>query len=475
MEAVLSLKDWPRLHIGRSTKLWKATACIDWSGPLACGLATLLKGASVEVGFGKFAGMNTGTNTGSNTVSTDPRLILVLNSGSSSLKFAVHDTGSRTPLLSGLAERLGAANPAITFKDTHSKQQLPLGEATHAAALDAVLAELSRRGWFGALLAVGHRVVHGGERFTESTLVTPQVLDDIETCSALAPLHNPAALLGIRVALGRLSGIPHVVVFDTAFHQTMKPEAYLYALPMSLYREQRVRRYGFHGTSHRFVARETLTLLGLDPADHGLVIAHLGNGASATAVQDGCSVDTSMGMTPLEGLVMGTRCGDIDAGAVLHIMRTLGLDPNQMDALLNTRSGLLGLSELSNDCRELEAGAERGHQGAHIALDVFVHRLARHIGGLAMALRRLDAVVFTGGIGENSVRVRAMTLARLRPLGLVLDSAANALMTGGAGGLISAAGTTPRAAVVATNEEWMIACDTAALAGQATGNLLETA
>ena len=408
-------------------------------------------------------------------MSTDPCLILVLNSGSSSLKFAVHDTGSRTSLLSGLAERLGAENPAITFKDIDGKRVLPLGDAGHAAALDAVLAELSHRGWLGTLAAVGHRVVHGGERFTESTLITPEVISDIEACSALAPLHNPAAVLGIRVALGRLSDIPHVVVVDTAFHQTMKPEAYLYALPMSLYREQGVRRYGFHGTSHRFVAREAVTLLGLDPADHGLVIAHLGNGASATAVQDGCSVDTSMGMTPLEGLVMGTRCGDIDAGAVLYIMRTGGLDPDEMDALLNKKSGLLGLSELSNDCRELEAAAERGHKGAHVALEVFAHRLARHVGGLAMALRRLDAVVFTGGIGENSVQVRAMTLARLRPLGLVLDAAANARMTGGAGGVISGPGATPRVAVVATNEEWMIACDTAEVAGRAAGALMETA
>jgi acetate kinase len=407
-------------------------------------------------------------------MSTNPSLILVLNSGSSSLKFAIHDTMSRAPLLSGLAERLGGDNPEITFKDSDGKRQLALGEASHASALDAVLAELSHRGWLGALTAVGHRVVHGGERFTKSTVVTPEVLNDIEACSALAPLHNPPAVLGIRVALGRLSAIPHVVVFDTAFHQTMKPEAYLYALPMSLYREQRVRRYGFHGTSHRFVAQEAVTLLGLDRADHGLVIAHLGNGASATAVQDGVSVDTSMGMTPLEGLVMGTRCGDIDAGAVLHIMRSHGLDPDQMDALLNKKSGLLGLSELSNDCRELEAAAKRGDQGAEIALDVFAHRLAHHIGGLAMALRRLDALVFTGGIGENSVRVRAMTLARLRPLGLELDSAANALITGGAAGVISPVGATPRAAVVATNEEWMIACDTATLAGHATGNLLET-
>ena len=398
-------------------------------------------------------------------------LVLVLNSGSSSLKFAVHDTAARIPMLSGLAERLGGDGPVVTFRDDGGKRTLALAEPGHAGALDAVLQELSRRGWLQALAAVGHRVVHGGEHFTESVLITAEVIADIEACTPLAPLHNPPALLGIRVALERLAAIPHVAVIDTAFHQTMPQEAYLYALPMSLYRDHRVRRYGFHGTSHRFVAQEAVALLDLDPADHGLVIAHLGNGASATAVQDGRSVDTSMGLTPLEGLVMGTRTGDIDAGAVLHIMRVCGFGPDQMDALLNKQSGLAGLSELSNDCRELEAAASGGHAGAQTALEVFAHRLARHIGGLAMALRRLDAVVFTGGIGENSVRVRSMTLSRLHPLGLTLDAAANALMTGGAGGLISLPGPGPCAAVIATNEEWMIACDTAELAHLGTPHL----
>jgi acetate kinase len=295
------------------------------------------------------------------------------------------------------------------------------------------------------------------------------VIEDIEACSPLAPLHNPPSLLGIRIALARLPDIPHAAVLDTAFHQTMPAEAYLYALPMAQYRAWGVRRYGFHGTSHRFVAREAVPALGLDPADHGLVTAHLGNGASATAVQDGRSVDTSMGMTPLEGLVMGTRCGDIDAGAVLHMMRAEDIDVAGMDAMLNKQSGLIGLSELSNDCRELEAAAAKGHAGAKLALDVFAHRLARCIGGLAMALRRLDAVVFTGGIGENSVRIRAMTLARLRPLGLTLDEAANERMTRGPEGVISVAGAKPLAAVIATNEEWMIACDTAELARRAAG------
>jgi acetate kinase len=408
-------------------------------------------------------------------VASSSCLILVLNSGSSSLKFAIHDPGARIPLLSGLAERLGADLPMITFKDNSDKQVHALATASHAAALDAVLSDLSRRGWLPKLAAVGHRVVHGGERFTSSVLITPDVIANIEACSPLAPLHNPPALLGIRLALERLATIPHVAVIDTAFHQTMPPEAYLYALPMPLYRDHAVRRYGFHGTSHRFVAREAVALLHLDPVDHGLVIAHLGNGASATAVQDSRSMDTSMGMTPLEGLVMGTRAGDIDAGAVLHIMRARGLGPDQMDTLLNKQSGLLGLSELSSDCRELEAAAGLGHIGAQRALDVFAHRLARQIGGLTTNLRRLDAVVFTGGIGENSVRVRAMTLARLRPLGLTIDAAANAEMTAGAGGVISAPEARPRAAVIATNEEWMIACETAELAHLTTGSLVVAA
>jgi acetate kinase len=223
---------------------------------------------------------------------------------------------------------------------------------------------------------VGHRVVHGGERFSSSVVITPGVLAELEAISPLAPLHNPPAVLGMRVALARLA-VPHVAVLDTAFHQSMPPSAYLYATPMSLYRDYGVRRYGFHGTSHRFVAGEAVEMLELDRTDHGLVIAHLGNGASATAVLNGRSVDTTMGMTPLEGLVMGTRSGDIDPGALIYLARRTGWNWDEMDTLLNTRSGLLGLSELSNDCRELEAAASSGHAGAQRALEVFVHRLAR--------------------------------------------------------------------------------------------------
>ena len=391
-------------------------------------------------------------------------LILVLNSGSSSLKFAVHETGTRRAKLSGLAERLGQAEPAITFKHGNVKDTRPLAIATHAAAFDALLGVLEELGYLDALTAVGHRAVHGGEHFAESMLITSEVIAGIEACNNLAPLHNPPALLGIRVALERLPNVPHVAVLDTAFHQTMPESAYLYALPTAMYRDHGVRRYGFHGTSHRFVAREAVRMLDLHLDDHGLVIAHLGNGCSATAVQDGRSVDTTMGMTPLEGLVMGTRPGDVDPGVLIYLMRHAGLGVNEIDAMLNRQSGLLGLSELSNDCRELQAAEARGHVGARRALAVFVHRLARHIGGLAMSLRRLDAVVFTGGIGENSAYLREMTLLRLGPLGLALDPAANRHAVGGVGGIISK-GPGPVAAVINTDEEWMIACDTAALTG----------
>jgi acetate kinase len=298
-------------------------------------------------------------------------------------------------------------------------------------------------------------VVHGGERFTDSALLTPAVLADIEAVSALAPLHNPANLLGIHACMKRLPSIPQVAVFDTAFHQTMPAAAFTYAVPQRLYRDNGVRRYGFHGTSHRYVARET--------------VAHLGNGASATAVKNGMSVDTTMGMTPLEGLVMGTRSGDIDFGAVAYIARATTLALEDVDGMLNKQSGLLGISELSSDCRTLEQAAKTGHAGAGLALDVFVHRLARHIGGLAASLHRFDAVVFTGGIGENSALVRAMTIARLGVFGFTLDEQANARTVGGCSGRISSS-RRPAAVVIPTDEEGMISRDAAAIAGLVSSN-----
>ncbi len=391
-------------------------------------------------------------------------MTLVINCGSSSLKFAVFEAAAKAPVLSGLAECLGNADARITYRNGGAPHSRGLEPDGHGSALDALLEILDGEDKLDPIRAVGHRVVHGGEHFKRSALVTPDVLADIEACNALAPLHNPANVLGIRTALEKMPNVPQVAVFDTAFHQTMPPEAFLYGLPQAYYRDYGIRRYGFHGSSHRYVAGETVGILGLDPQDHGIVIAHLGNGASATAVRDGESVDTTMGMTPLEGLVMGTRCGDVDPGALAFLARQAGLDAGQMDAVLNKRSGLLGLSELSNDCRILEEAARDGHQGAALALKVFAHRLARHIGGLAMSLPRLDAVVFTGGIGENSATMRAMTMQRLRPLGIEADEEANRATVRGRWGIISRRNE-PAALVLPTNEEWMIARDTEALTG----------
>ena len=385
-------------------------------------------------------------------------LILVVNCGSSSLKFALLADGERAPVLSGVAENLGQPESRLTTRQNGLKATMALAAGDHRTALDAVLGVLRRLDLLGSVAAVGHRVAHGGERFTGSMLADDGLIADVEAISHLAPLHNPANILGIRIAREALPDVPHVLVFDTAFHATMPPRAYRYAIPSEFYEKSGVRRYGFHGTSHRFVAHEAVQTLDLDPRDHGIVVAHLGNGASATAIVNGESVDTTMGLTPLEGLVMGTRSGDIDAGAIFHIARENGYSIDDLDTMLNRRSGLLGLSGLSNDCRTLEAAAASGHDGARLALDVFVHRLARYIGALAMALPRLDAVIFTGGIGENSTLIRAETINRLGPLGVYLDKTLNAQMTGGRCGVISTS-LAPMAAVIATNEEWLIAED----------------
>ena len=393
-----------------------------------------------------------------------PDLALVVNAGSSSLKFSVLPIGEGAALTSGVVERIGQPEGRLTIKINGDKTFEDLPHVDHAQALAAVLRRLDAMGLLTRVAVVGHRIAHGGERFSASTLVTPETLAVCEKLSDLAPLHNPPQVDCLRACIAQMPALPQVLVFDTAFHQTMPKAAFAYATPQRWYRDYGLRRYGFHGTSHRYVAGRTVELLGLDPLDHGVVIAHLGNGSSATAVRNGASVDTTMGMTPLEGLVMGTRSGDIDPGALGYIARRAGLDLAGVEAALNKESGLLGLSELSSDCRNLEVAADEGHEGARLALDVFVHRLARHVGGLATSLTRFDALVFTGGIGENSARVRAATLARLKVFGFTLDEAANAATVGGKEGRISqTAG--PIALVVPTDEETMIARDAARLAG----------
>ncbi len=397
------------------------------------------------------------------------RLVLVVNSGSSSLKFTLLPVGGGEALVSGVAECLGLPEARIVVKENGAKTIVDLERGDHAGAIAALFARLDCEGVLDRISVVGHRIVQGGDIFQESVVVTPQVIADIEALAPLAPLHNPAHLVGLRACIEAMPSVPQVAVFDTAFHQTIPPAAYTYAIPRGLAREHAVRRYGAHGTSHRYVSHEATRFLGLPADDHGIVVAHLGNGASATAVVNGRSVDTSMGMTPLEGLVMGTRSGDIDVGAVAHIARVTGKDIDQIDAMLNKESGLLGISGLSNDCRTLEAAADEGHAGAELALDVFVHRLARYVGALAVSLPRFDALVFTGGIGENSARIRAMTLRHLAVFGFSVDEAANAAVFGGKAGVVGrSAG--PIAVVVPTDEEGLIAADAARLAGLANAN-----
>ncbi len=390
--------------------------------------------------------------------------ILVINCGSSSLKFALIDTASGDAVLTGLAEKLGLAEGVISFKHESGKDSQPLTEASHDAAMHAIISRLRSLDLLDSVKAVGHRVVHGGEHFKASALIDDTVIAEIEKCAKLAPLHNPAHLLGIRTAVQQFPGLPQVAVFDTAFHQSMPEQAYLYAVPMSLYRDHGVRRYGFHGTSYRYVSAEAARMLGKPLAETAVVCAHLGNGASAAAILGGKSVDTTMGLTPLEGLVMGTRSGDIDPGVFGYLASELKLDVNGVTDLLNKQSGLLGLSEISSDCRELEDAALAGDAAAILALEVFSYRLAKHIAALTVALGRLDALLFTGGIGENSSYLRARVMKQLGFLGLKLDEAANNAFIRGKAGRISATDSVP-ALVINTNEELMIAQDTAALAG----------
>jgi acetate kinase len=397
-------------------------------------------------------------------MTTATPLILVINCGSSSLKFALQEIDAREPLLSGLAECLGLHDSRITVKSAEGKTTESLDGGSHAAAMEVLTRHLQERDLLDKVAAIGHRIVHGGERFHASTLVTDEVLADIEACCELAPLHNPGHLIGIRAALAAFPGLPQVTVFDTAFHQTMPPAAFRYAVPKRFYTDYGVRRYGMHGTSCRYVALESVRMLELDPADHGIIIAHLGNGASATAVKNGQCVDTTMGMTPLEGLIMGTRSGDIDPAAVTYIARRENLDLDGIDHLLNKQSGLLGISGLSSDCRALEEAAAAGNPDARLALEMFAHRLARLVGGLATSLDRFDALIFTGGIGENSALVRRLTLEHLRIFGFHIDDMANEHAVRGQAGVITQPNG-PTAAVINTNEECMIARDTAELAG----------
>lgn len=400
--------------------------------------------------------------------------ILALNSGSSSLKAAVIEPNSGRVFCSALAESLNtaAASVRIELFDVPSDagnqstqpvlvrqtlQQMPNGD--HESALALVISQLQGAGaLWQALRGVGHRVVHGGERFITSVVINDAVVAEVENCVALAPLHNPANLLGIAVARRALPDLVHVAVFDTAFHQTMPEAAYRYAVPGPWYETHRVRRYGFHGTSHRFVAQRAADLLGRPLGELNLLTAHLGNGCSATAIASGRSVDTTMGFTPLEGLVMGTRSGDIDPAVIFHLVKR-GVPLETIEQDLNRRSGLLGLSRRSHDMRTLTQLFD-ADEAANLAVSVFCHRLAKHLGALATNLPHTDALVFTGGIGEHSALVRKLACGRLSGLGVELDESANE-----ANALrISSAASRIEVLVIPTNEELMIAQDALALA-----------
>jgi acetate kinase len=390
--------------------------------------------------------------------------ILVFNCGSSSIKFAVIEPNRGNRILEGSAENLGGAGvSSLRWAAGDEAEEGALAGSRHEDALRAITDLLDRReGLWDSIRGVGHRVVHGGEAFTGSALIDGSVLERIEALSGLAPLHQPFNLLGIRAMQALFPGLPQVAVFDTAFHQTMPERAYLYAVPRVLYREHGVRRYGFHGISHRYVAGAASRMLGLDSTRNALITAHLGNGCSATAIKDGCSVDTTMGLSPLEGLVMGTRSGDVDPGLHEFLAERLNLDVAGVTALLNRQSGLLGLSELSNDMRRLTEAAERGHARAALAVELFCYRLAKHLAALVVPIGRLDALVFTGGIGENAVAVRERVVALLGHLGLRLDPGRNADHGARSRGVITS-DDAPVAVVVPTDEELLIASDTAAL------------
>ena len=397
-------------------------------------------------------------------------LVLVLNSGSSSVKFALLAPASGERILAGIAEKVGTPEAELQIRrypDPVVTEQLP--EGSYQAVISRILGHLpdagletAADGASGHLIGAGHRVVHGGERFTASVLVDDEVIAAIRSSSHLAPLHNPANLAGIEAVRAVRPGLPQVAVFDTAFHQTMPRAAFRYAVPEPWYTRYGVRRYGFHGTSYRFVTARTAELLGRPLTELRLVAAHLGNGCSVAAVRDGASVDTTMGLTPLEGLVMGTRSGDVDPGLFGYLAEQAGLTIDELTEALNTASGLQGLSGVSTDMRTVEAAAAAGDERARLALEVFVHRLAKAIAAMVTSLGRLDALIFTGGIGENSAFVRGQVLGRLGFLGLTEDAEANARNGRDTRGRISLDGPAV-AMVVPTDEELMIARDTARL------------
>lgn len=392
--------------------------------------------------------------------------VLVINCGSSSLKYQLINSDSEAVLAKGLCERIGIDGRLTYQKAGCDKEVTEAAMPTHKEAIQMVLDALvnDKTGAIKDLAevsAVGHRVVHGGEKFASSVVINDEVLKAIEECNDLAPLHNPANLIGINACMELMPGVPMVAVFDTAFHQTMPEKAYLYGLPYEYYEKYKVRRYGFHGTSHSFVSKHAAEFLGFDPENSKIIVAHLGNGASISAVLNGKCVDTSMGLTPLEGLVMGTRSGDIDPAIMEFIAKKENLDIAGVMNVLNKKSGVQGISKLSSDFRDLESGMEEGNQLCAAAIEVFCYRVAKYIGSYVAAMNGVDAIAFTAGIGENGPLVREMVLGYLGYLGIALDAEANKKR--GDDCVISTADSKVKVAVIPTNEELAICRETVAL------------
>lgn len=392
--------------------------------------------------------------------------VLVINCGSSSLKYQLINSDTEAVLAKGLCERIGIDGRLVYQKAGGEKEITQSPMPTHKEAIQMVLHALvnEKTGAVKSLSeidAVGHRVVHGGEKFASSVILTPEVLEQIEECNELAPLHNPANLIGIHACQELMPGVPMVGVFDTAFHQTMPKKAYLYGLPYEYYEKYKVRRYGFHGTSHSFVSKRTIEFLGLDKDNSKVIVAHLGNGASISAVVNGQCVDTSMGLTPLEGLVMGTRSGDIDPAIMEYIAKKENLDIDGVMEVLNKKSGVEGLSGVSSDFRDLEDAYNEGNQRAIDACEVFAYRVAKYIGSYVAAMNGVDAIAFTAGIGENTSFIREKIVAYLGYLGVTLDLEANKVR--GEDKIISTPDSKVTVCVIPTNEELAIARETVAL------------
>tara|TARA_R110001592_G_scaffold17146_2_gene72717 strand:- start:819 stop:2033 length:1215 start_codon:yes stop_codon:yes gene_type:complete len=391
-------------------------------------------------------------------------LILVLNCGSSSLKFSLIKPENGETLLSGLAERLLSEQASIKINVKGQKKHTAIPHPfDHRTAIMALVDSLVSQQLNLQICAIGHRVVHGGEHYCMPTLITDEVKNTISNLSQLAPLHNPANLMGINAAEMVFTDVPQVAVFDTAFHQTMPEKTYIYGIPYALYQEHGIRRYGFHGTSHYFVAQQAAKTLDKTINESNFISAHLGNGCSVTAIKNGKSVDTSLGLTPLEGVMMGTRSGDVDAGIIFHLINQLGYTTAQVSHLLHKESGLLGVSGLSNDCREIEeAWLKDKNPRAKLALDIFCYRVAKSIASFTASLTSIDALIFTGGIGENSTLIRANIIDQLSLLNFFVASDKNQACCFGKAGNINAENSRP-ILVIPTNEEWVIAEQTSQL------------